>query len=94
MKIVRKTKANEAAGHGAHESQMGIATVGAKGQIVIPADIRAALGLKEGERLILVSKGRADDGHFMAMRPHNVERFVEKLSANLSALKHGSGKKK
>ena len=73
---------------------MGIATVGTKGQIVIPADVRAAIGLKEGERLIIVSKGRAGDGHFMAMRPHQLERFVEKLAANLSAIKRDGGKKK
>lgn len=87
MKTARKIKTTDVGKAGAHEVQMGIATVGAKGQIVIPADIRAALGLREGERLIVVSKGQAEDGHFMAMRPHNVERFVEKLSENLSALK-------
>jgi len=88
VKALVKAKAEP----GTHESLIGITTVGAKGQIVIPADIRAAIGLQEGERLMIVSKGRAEDGHFMAMRPNNVERFVEKLSMNLLALK--SGKKK
>lgn len=36
---------------------MGLATVGSKGQIVIPAEARIALKIKEGDKL-LVMKGQ------------------------------------
>ena len=35
---------------------LGIATVGSKGQIVIPAEARERLGIKEGDKLLVMAK--------------------------------------
>jgi AbrB family looped-hinge helix DNA binding protein len=35
---------------------LGIATVGSKGQIVIPVEARERLGIKEGDKLLVMAK--------------------------------------
>lgn len=37
----------------------GTVTVGSKGQIVIPKDVRTKLGIESGESLIVLTKGKA-----------------------------------
>lgn len=42
-----------------HDKQLyGTATVGTKGQVVIPADAREALGIQTGDRLYVVGSSR------------------------------------
>ena len=56
---------------------IGVTTVGEKGQIVIPADMRAAFKLSKGVRLMMVAHGK---GIFL-MRPVDVERMTNRFGA-------------
>ena len=43
-----------------HDKKLyGTATVGTKGQVVIPADAREALGIETGDRLYVVGMGKS-----------------------------------
>ena len=54
----------------------GITTIGEKGQIVIPADIRETLGLKKGEKLMIIGR---QDGMGL-IRPSQMAPFIQKLA--------------
>jgi AbrB family looped-hinge helix DNA binding protein len=72
----------------------GTATVGTKGQIVIPVDAREELKIKEGDRLYVV--GSTDNGVLGLFKEDMLEAFIEKMNlevANLRALKDIKGKK-
>jgi AbrB family looped-hinge helix DNA binding protein len=77
-----------------HEKKLyGTATVGTKGQIVIPVDAREELGIKEGDRLYVVGSHKGALGLF---KEDMLEKFIEKMSIeveNLRALKEKKGKK-
>lgn len=57
----------------------GTATVGTKGQIVIPADAREELAIKPGDRLYVV--GSVDGGFCGLLKEEALERMVEHLTA-------------
>jgi AbrB family looped-hinge helix DNA binding protein len=57
----------------------GTATVGTKGQIVIPADAREELGIKAGDRLYVVSAMHGSGVVFIK------EEMLESMVAQLSA---------
>ena len=59
------------------ESLIGVTTVGEKGQIVIPADIRMALKLGKGTKLIAI----AHEGGLAIMRPAALEGLASRFSA-------------
>ena len=63
--------------------RLGITTVGEKGQVVIPADIRTALGLKKGEKLLVFAKGEDMLG---LTKISNVEHFARYLESHLDTL--------
>lgn len=71
---------NSASGNDFH----GSATVGAKGQIVIPAETRKAMNLKEGDKLLVFGMG-CDMVAFSKLS--NVEKFVTHLSKRLTSVK-------
>ncbi|MDO8590489.1 MAG: AbrB/MazE/SpoVT family DNA-binding domain-containing protein [bacterium] len=56
---------------------IGITTLGEKGQVVIPAEIRKSLNLKSGEKLIVFSK---DDGIIGLSKISNFEKFTSHLA--------------
>lgn len=56
---------------------IGITTVGEKGQIVIPADIRAAFKLSKGAKLMVVAH---ENGVFL-MRPTALESMANRFGA-------------
>ncbi len=66
--------------HAKHH-QFGTTSLGEKGQVVIPADIRASLNLEKGEKLIVLAKGKGitliPASHFARMTEHLAE--VKKL---------------
>jgi AbrB family looped-hinge helix DNA binding protein len=62
----------------------GSATVGAKGQIVIPADARTAMQIKEGDKVVVVRGPR--EGSIIVFR---VDSF-EKLILNATELDQGA----
>lgn len=71
----------------------GTATIGSKGQVVIPADAREDLGLKAGDRLYVVSAG---SGGVVFLKEEMLEEIVAKMAAQVEgfrALKNQSNEK-
>ena len=59
----------------------GSATVGTKGQIVIPAEARDELKLKEGDKLIVVRNPRGCV--MMLMKAETLEEMIEGMQTKL-----------
>lgn len=78
-----------------HDKKLyGTATVGTKGQIVIPADAREELGITTGDRLYVV--GSPEKGVVGLLKEDTLEKFIEKMNIqveSLKALKNKSNKK-
>jgi AbrB family looped-hinge helix DNA binding protein len=55
---------------------LGSATVGAKGQIVIPADARKAMQVSEGDKVVVLRGPR--EGSIMVFRVDSFEKLFEK----------------
>lgn len=62
----------------------GSATVGERGQVVIPAEARAELEIKAGDKLIFFGVGR---GGMMLMKASEMAEFVQKAITQLTDLK-------
>ena len=56
----------------------GSATVGAKGQIVIPADARRAMQIKEGDKVVVLRGPR--DGSVVVFRVDSLEALWERAT--------------
>lgn len=69
--------------HSNKKPHIGITTIGEKGQVVIPADIRDALGFKKGEKLLVFTKSNDMLG---LTKVSNVEHFATYLANHLSTL--------
>jgi len=62
----------------------GSTTLGEKGQVVIPAEARKAMGLKAGEKLLVFGKGK----DMLALaKISQIHRFAEELSHRLDSIK-------
>ncbi len=55
---------------------LGTATVGTKGQIVIPAEAREAMQVKEGDKVVVLRGPR--DGSVLVFRVDSFDRLLEK----------------
>jgi AbrB family looped-hinge helix DNA binding protein len=55
---------------------LGSATVGTKGQIVIPADARDAMGIKEGDKVVILGGPR--EGSVLVFRVDSFDMFLQK----------------
>lgn len=62
---------------------VGVTTVGEKGQIVIPADIRAALKLGKGTKLMVI----AHENSMFLMRPAALESMANRFGALQALIK-------
>ena len=62
----------------------GAATVGERGQLVIPADLRKDLGIKAGDRLMIFAK--IDRRMISIMREKDFSDFLQKASKIISKL--------
>lgn len=73
---------------------MSVATtrMSSKGQVVIPEEIRAQLGLKEGSQFVVV--GRGDTVVLKSIEPPPVEQFEELIRSAQKAAKEAGIKKK
>ena len=58
-------------------NSIGITTLGEKGQVVIPAEIRKKLKLKKGEKLIVFAK---DDEMIGISKVSNIEKFASHIA--------------
>jgi AbrB family looped-hinge helix DNA binding protein len=78
-----------------HEKKLyGTATVGTKGQIVIPADAREELGIQTGDRLYVI--GSPEGGMVGLLKEEALEKFIYKITSqveNFKALKNVKDKK-
>lgn len=69
-----------------HDKKLyGTATVGTKGQVVIPSQAREELNIKEGDKLYVV--GLPKNG-MIAMLPENMlEKYIEKINMHIEIFK-------
>lgn len=68
-----------------HEPQLfGTATIGEKGQIVIPVEARKKLGLKTGDKLIVI--GGPHDHALMLMRPEQIMEIAAGITAGMNRM--------
>lgn len=63
----------------------GTATIGTKGQVVIPAEAREELGLKPGDRLYVLSAMHA--GGIVFLKEEMLESMVQKMSEHIEGLR-------
>jgi AbrB family looped-hinge helix DNA binding protein len=63
----------------------GTATVGTKGQIVIPALAREELNINTGDKIYVV--GSPNQGVVMLLKEDKIERFIEHLSSHIESFK-------
>lgn len=69
-----------------HQKKLyGTATVGTKGQIVIPADAREALGIQTGDRLYVI--GSPEKKVIGLLKEEQLEHFIEAHSLDIENLK-------
>lgn len=72
---------------GFHEfnHSLSVATIGTKGQIVIPRDVRDTLGVGPGDKVVIMTRGE----HAAILMPmDNVQEWVDKMTAGIDELKH------
>lgn len=62
----------------------GVATVGAKGQFVIPAEAREQLGFTEGDKLLILSAPNSQG--IMAMKQEVLEEFMQDTTASMQGI--------
>ena len=63
----------------------GTATVGTKGQIVIPATAREELGINTADRLYVV--GSPEKGVVMLLKEGKLEHFIEQINLQVETFK-------
>jgi AbrB family looped-hinge helix DNA binding protein len=69
-----------------HEKKLyGTATVGTKGQIVIPADAREELKIATGDRLYVI--GSPHKGFLGLLKEDTLEQFIEQTNLQLENFK-------
>lgn len=74
-----------------HDKKLyGTATVGSKGQIVIPAEAREELGLVAGDRLYIA--GSASKKVLFCLKEEQLRALVEKMTGDLDAANQALGK--
>lgn len=69
-----------------HDKKLfGTATVGTKGQIVIPSEAREQLGIEAGDRLYVV--GSPKKGFVVLLKEDKLENFIEQMNIQVESLK-------
>ena len=64
----------------------GTATVGTKGQVVIPATAREQLGINTGDRLYVL--GAPKKGFLMLMKEDELDKFIEHMNLHVEEFKN------
>ncbi len=76
-----------------HDKKLyGTATIGTKGQIVIPAEAREALGLEPGDHLYVT--GSAGKGVVVLLKEDKIEQFIEQMNIQVETFKSFKRSKK
>lgn len=69
-----------------HDKKLyGTATVGTKGQIVIPITAREELGVKVGDKLYVV--GSSHKGIMMLMQEDMIEKLIQQMNLDIETLR-------
>ena len=69
-----------------HDKKLyGTATVGTKGQVVIPATAREELGINTGDRLYVV--GLPNKGMVMLLQEEKLEKFIKQMNLQVETFK-------
>lgn len=63
---------------------IGTATIGEKGQIVIPVEARKSLGLESGDKLIVLLGPHGSE--LILMKPEQVEELATRISAHMTGM--------
>jgi AbrB family looped-hinge helix DNA binding protein len=71
--------------HPSAKKLYGTATVGTKGQVVIPANAREELNVQAGDRLYVV--GSPESGFLGLLKEESLERMVEHLTAQAESFR-------
>ena len=66
----------------------GLATLGEKGQVIVPAEARRALKLKKGDKLLVLGFGDM----IAFTTPSDLEKMADRLAERLSAIQGIIGK--
>lgn len=61
----------------------GTATVGSKGQIVIPVEARNGLSLEEGDKVLVI--GSAKSGSLTIVKPGVIEKYLTEFQKNIKS---------
>lgn len=62
----------------------GVATIGTKGQFVIPAEAREQLGLAEGDKLLVLSAPGSQG--IMAVKQEVMEEYMQKATRSMRGI--------
>lgn len=73
------------------KSFYGMTTLGEKGQVVVPAEVRKAMKLERGEKLLVFS---FDDDLLVLSKTEGMERFASHLAEQLKDINAAINKKK
>ena len=76
---------------GKHYSLAGTATVGPKGQVVIPVDVREKMGVAAGDKLIVMYLDDKQAVGFITER--QAEEFINKMGSHLESMREIISKK-
>jgi len=71
--------------HTSGKKLYGTATVGTKGQVVIPANAREELNVQTGDRLYVV--GSSESGFLGLLKEESLEKMVEHLTAQAESFR-------
>ncbi len=66
----------------------GTATVGTKGQVVIPAEARDELGIREGDKMVVL--GSTKLGTLTLVKAEAIEQMMASVQANLLKIKNSA----
>ena len=66
----------------------GTATVGTKGQVVIPAEARTQLGLKEGDKIIVM--GRSSTDGLMLIKAESIEAMMQHAESDMKEIRESA----
>ncbi|MFZ2545198.1 MAG: AbrB/MazE/SpoVT family DNA-binding domain-containing protein [Candidatus Saccharimonadales bacterium] len=62
----------------------GSATVGSKGQVVIPSDAREGFGINEGDKLLVVSTANSE--YLVLVKPDVLEQHMQRVQTHIQNL--------
>lgn len=75
-----------------HDKKLyGTATVGTKGQLVIPVEAREEIGIGVGDRMYVI--GSAHTGSIILLSEDKLEGFIDKMNLQVESFRALTGKK-